>query len=98
MVAIEIDLKEQEIIKEIRQLFPDCKYRENYSIAAGDVAQIITSLSALLAVLGGSSVLVQYLKNKMITIKIDNIEYTGTPENMPLFIRNKMKEKEDDRV
>lgn len=93
MVTIEIDLREQEIIKEVQQLFPDCDYYEKYSIGAGDVAQIITSLTALLAVLGGSTVLVQYLKNKIITIKIDNIEYIGTPENLPSFVKNKIKEK-----
>lgn len=89
MVTIEVDIKQKDIIEELKQLFPECDYYEDYSSSGADVAVICV---ALIASLAGSKVLVQYLKNKLITIKVGKIEYTGLAENLPLWLKEKCRE------
>lgn len=93
MVTIDINSKDNEVISEVRQLFPESEPYELCAISGSDVVPIITSVSTLLTVFASSQVLVQFLKNKVITIKVGDIEYTGRPEDMPDFLKQMMKDK-----
>lgn len=96
-VVLEVSLLQKDAVTELKSLFPDSDYEERYSITGGDIAQIITSLTGLLAVISSSAVLTEYIRSKIITVRVGGIEYIGRAEDMPSYLEEKIKEAENEK-
>lgn len=92
MVLCEVDISQEEVIRDLEELFPEYGSDRKRSLSGADIVQILVPASAVVAALASSKVLVKYIESKRIKIKMNGIEYEGRAENLPEFLKEKMKE------
>lgn len=91
MLSCEINISQKEVVDDLVKLFAGCEVNKKYCFPGNDIVQILIPIATMVTALASSKVLVKYIDSKIIKIKVDGIEYEGRAENLPDFLKEKMR-------
>ena len=85
MLVIEIPRSNTELITEVKEAFDDCKILEVDSLGADTIIQILIP-TITVGVPAASAIIIQVLKSAKTSVKYNNIEVNGSPQNIAKVI------------
>lgn len=91
MLSCEINISQKKVVDDLVELFAGCEVNKKHFFPGNDVVQILIPIATMITALTSSKVLIKYIDSKIIKIKVDGIEYEGRAENLPEFLKEKMR-------
>lgn len=92
-IVFELGTDSLQRIQVLKEIFPEAVTKEVHSLSGDELFQIIIpATSTVLTAIAGSSVIIEWIKSKIIKVKIGGIEYEGRPENLPEEVRKAIQE------